>query len=219
MSTPGLFGARLAMWWAGALTRTAPPDAGTDRLAEIRADVHDHMMAGRAQQLPPGVLSRQVAGRVLRGMSADIAWRLEIEWRPGRLRWHLRHPGTILAWFFLLLAPLGQLADQAHPALKGCADLVSLCLLGFVLAAAGWRLRTRRPAPEDAPVPPLVSLPGLRRTAMTLMSISYAIAGLWRFSPGPLGHVAAYAWAAFGACLLAYLAAMITGGARWALSR
>ena len=64
MSTPDLFGARLAMWWAGALTRTAPPDAGGDRRAEIRADVHDHMMAGRAQQLPPGVLSRQVAGRV-----------------------------------------------------------------------------------------------------------------------------------------------------------
>jgi hypothetical protein len=110
------------MWWAGALTRTAPPDAGADRLAEIRADVHDHMMAGRAPQLQPGVLSRRIAGRVLRGMPADITWRLEIEWTPGRLRWHLRHPGTVVAGLFLVLAPLGLLADQAQfgiPALHG----------------------------------------------------------------------------------------------------
>jgi len=224
VSTPDPLGARLAMWWVGALTRTAPRDAGNDRLAEIRADVHDHLMAGRALQLRPGILSRRIAGRVLRGMPADIAWRLEVEWAPGRLRWHLRHPGTIVAWLFVLLAPLGLLADQAtdripalHPVyrtLTAFADAVSLCLLGVVLAAIGWRLMTPRPAPEDATASPPAGLRGLRRALVTLMGISFAIAGLWRFSPDPLGHVAAYAWAAFGVCLLAYLGVVTAGGVR-----
>ena len=214
-------GARLAMWWVGMLTRTAPWEARADRLAEIRADVHDHVVEGRAHHLRSTVLSRRIAGRVLRGMPADLAWRLEIEWTPARLRWHLRHPGTIVTWLFVLLFLVTLLEGAAefliaalhlfHIALRSAALMLSLCLLGFVLAAAVWQLATRRPVAEDAPASRLARPARLRRTTMTLMGICLAIAGLWRFMPGPLGQVAAYAWAAFGVCLLVYLATIAAG--------
>jgi hypothetical protein len=229
MSTSDLPGARLAMWWACALTRTAPPDAAADRLAEIRADVHDHIMAGRARQLQPGALSRRIAGRALRGMPADITWRLEIECTPERLRWHLRHPGTIVSWLFVplvLVTLLESAAERMMPAphllnvtLRNASLLLSVCLLAFVLAAAIWQLAVRRAAPENAPAARLGSLPRMRRATTTLLGICLAVAGLWRFSPGPLGAAAAWAWAAFGVCLLVYLAAMIAGGVRGLLSR
>jgi hypothetical protein len=166
---------------------------------------------------------------VLRGIPADLTWRLEIEWTPARLRWHLRHPGTIVSWLFvplvlvtLLEIPAERLVPAPHllnMTLRNASLLLAVCLLGFVLAAAVWQLAVRRAAPEDAPAARLGRLPRMRRAMTTLLGICLALAGLWRFAPGPLGQVGAYAWAAFAVCLLLYLAVMIGAGVCRRLSR
>jgi hypothetical protein len=162
-------------------------------------------------------------------MPADLTWRLEIEWTPPRLRGHLSRPSTIVTWLFVLLFLVTLLEGAAellipalhlfHIALRSAGLLLALCLLGFVLAAAVWQLATRRPVPQDAAASRLARPARLRRTTTTLMGICLAIAGLWRYMPGALGQVGSYAWAAFGVCLLVYLATMVAGGVRLLLSR
>lgn len=212
MTPTGLWGGRLALWWAGVYTSNAPEPDATDRRAELRADLFDHLASAR----DPGRVSRSMAGRTLRGMHHDVAWRLQVERRPGRAQWHVQHPGTVLASLFALLLPLALVTDTGlsgdgavvGPRAVAAALLMLLCAttIGFaVVAAAHQALRPGEHRPSD------VSLLTVRRWILNVMSVTWAVAGIWRFAPSSLELVASAAWACFGIALLAYLGAVLAG--------
>jgi hypothetical protein len=66
MSRDSTVGARFALWWVEALTRTAERTAALDRRAEIASDVHEQLTDARRRGVRTG--SRSVIARVVRGM-------------------------------------------------------------------------------------------------------------------------------------------------------
>lgn len=212
MSRRQTWGERLVLWWVAQYTRTAPVPDGPDRRAEIRADLHDQVTAADGA----ATASRAVAVRTVRGLHHDLAWRAAVERRPGRLRWHLEHPSTALAVLLLLLVPTALAVDvgasrsgwSAVSALAGPV-LVLLCAttIGFAVTAVTYVVR--RPRPRWPP-----RADALRRAATAAMSVTWAVAAVWRFSPG-LDGVAAVAWAGFGLSLVGYLATTLSGLVRW----
>lgn len=209
------WGARLATWWVGRYTATAPAEDRADRRAEVAADVHDQLVHAQAVGLPAGAADRAVAGRVLRGVPADLAWRLARETGPERVAWHVRHPVTLLTGLLPLVVVLGTTVDAARhratwlavPAQLAEGVLLPLYAVALGVGLVGGVLAARHPARP--------SLAGARRTALATMTVSWALSGLWRFAPGPLGAVSTLGWVAFGLALLGWLALVAaTGGAR-----
>lgn len=203
-------GAKVALWWVGTYTRTAPAEVAVDRRDEVRSDLHEHSMAGLADGATRAQLDRQIVGRVVRGVPADLAWRVTTELSAGRLRWHLQHPTTVHSLALLMLVPLGLTADKlrdrvhgwtaAGPVgivtLVGCSAVVAFSLVSF----AHLRPDTAR----------RVDARRVRAVLVGAMSFSWALAGVWRFAPTSLAIVSTVAWVGFGAALLAYL---VTRGA------
>ena len=62
--------------WARLYTLGLPPEARRERLDLIRADVWDEMGDASASALSPGVPAASLLSRCLRGMPADVTWRL-----------------------------------------------------------------------------------------------------------------------------------------------
>jgi len=204
------WGARLALWWARVYTATAPRADASDRRAEVAADVGDEVRAA-GEGSPRAVVSGQILSRMLRGVPADVLWRLSIERAPGRAAWHLAHPATLMGTATVLLVPLvlvgdvlrspsrgnaGRLLDLVH----ACIVLLSAAILAVALTAALRRLVVPSPGRRDRGALSLA-----RRAAGFGVCVLWAAAALWRFAPGPWERLAAAAWAAFAACLLAWL--------------
>lgn len=204
------WGGRLVLWWVDRYTRSAPEPDGRDRSAEIHADLFEQLAHARGRQ----DTSRAVAARALRGLHHDLLWRATVERRPGRLQWHLEHPASLLGVLFLLLVPAAVVVDGARGrsgswgtvSLVIGPALVLLCAttIGFASTAAVHVTRRRprlRPLRAD----------GVRRAALAAMSVSWAVAAVWRFAPG-LSGISSVAWAGFGVSLVGYLAAVTMGG-------
>jgi hypothetical protein len=222
--TPGPpWGTRLALWWAASYTATAPAQDAADRRAEIAADVADESSAARGA----GPLSLRIAGRVLRGAGADLLWRLSVERAPGRARWHLDHPATVMGTLAVLLAPVIVLGDRLRDAggragralllVHSVEVLLSAAILSVATVALLRRLVVRR---DDAQGARRTPLEFIRRLAGLLVCVSWAAAALWRFVPGPLGRVSAAAWAAFGLSVVVWGTVAVFGRViRWRQSR
>lgn len=221
MTTGRPWGVRLALWWAGAYTATAPAQDARDRRAEVAADVADQV---RAAGVEDRVVSRQIAGRVLRGVGADVLWRLSVERSPGRARWHLDHPATLLGTLAVVLTPAILLGDRLRTEatvrpgwallLVHSAEVVLSAAILAIAATAVLRRIVDRPHVPDEPRRTL--LDSVRRRAGLLICVCWAAAALWRFVPGLLGGLAAVAWAAFGLSLAVWAVAAACG---WALRR
>lgn len=208
-------GARLACWWVTAYTATAPPQDAADRRAEIAADVVDQLRTGGHG------LSRRIAGRVLRGVAADLLWRLSVERAPGRAGWHLAHPATLLGALTALLVPLVLVGDALRrPAADpwgralGLVDagvvLLSAAVLSVAITALLRRLTDRSRGRGTGPRRSVLRT--ARHWAAMALCVAWALAALWRFVPGPWAQVAAVAWAVFGFALVAWLAAAVGAG-------
>jgi hypothetical protein len=212
---------RLALWWGRAYTRTAPePDRATRR-EELAADVHDQLADARARAVPEHQVARSVAGRVLRGTAADLAWRLGVERRSSRLDWHLAHPGTLLAGLFVVLVPTTLLADAARGPVSDLGPFVALLAsVVVVLSSAAVVFAVVAPARRLVRGEPLLSGPtirGARRAALSAMCVLWAGAALWRFVPESRGwsaHISGFSWAGFGLALLVYLGCALVSGLR-----
>ena len=61
--------------WARLYTRRLPEDDARRRVGELRADLHDHIEHERAQGTGERRIAGSVAGRMVRGMAADLSWR------------------------------------------------------------------------------------------------------------------------------------------------
>ncbi len=138
---------RLARRWAHWYTRDLGPDEAARRRAEIASDLHEHAAAigrGRAQQ-------RNVLGRVLWGIPADLSWRRAARassdrrretGAPMKLQRVITGVGVGLV-LFLVWAAAGSLnADGAGLRYAG-PMLVAAALAGIGLAQ-----RDRAPGPR-----------------------------------------------------------------------
>ena len=213
------WGASLATWWVRRYTETAVPAERSDRRAEVAADLHDHYAAAAASGRSPSRVDREVAARVLRGVPADLTWRLAREAGPDRVAWHLSHPVTLLGALLLPMVGLGVFVDSARdrPAWLAqpvaVAAAVALPLYAAAVAIALVALvRSLRRRPHRP------SLVGARRTALAALSVTWGLSALWRFAPGLPGTASTLGWAAFGLSLLGWAALAAAAGLRHVLA-
>lgn len=215
MSVTDTSGARIAAWWVHVLTRTAEPTAGRDRRAEIASDVHEQLTDAWEQgALAAG--SRSVVGRVVRGVPADLIWRIGLEARPGRLAWHLRNPSTALTSAFLVMVPVNQMADSAWPGerhfvgyripLWVATEVLGAALLAFGLWAALARVRRRWMAGAEK-YHSRSRAERMRRAVTAFMAVSWAGSAVFRF--GFVEPIGAVFWGLFWLGLLVYLAVVV----------
>lgn len=212
---------RVAMWWGRAYTRTAPEPDRSARRAELAADVHDQLVDARARGVPEHQVARNVIGRVMRGMAADLAWRTGVERTPARLDWHLSHPGTLLAGLFVVLVPTTLLADAARGPVSDLGPFLGLLAsLVVVFSSAAVVFAVVAPARRLARGEPLLSgltVWGARRATLSAMCVLWAGAALWRFVPEARGwsaHVSGVSWAGFAVALLVYLGCVLVSALR-----
>jgi hypothetical protein len=199
---------RLALWWVGFYTRSAPEPAGSDRRAEVASDIYEHVQTQAAAQMPRWEANRALLSRMLRGVGADAAWRIEVEASPGRVAWHLTHPATILGFAWLVLVPLDLLGDAARGRLQvlyplsgwmwGAVIIASSGAVVFGLASFSFALWEVRPLVG-------VGQHQWRVRLFCLASFFWAMSGLWRFAGNSMTNISDFAWTAFGFCLIAYL--------------
>lgn len=206
--TPGdLLGGRIALAWARMYTATTDPQLARERREELRADLHDHLQQGLAAGAGPVQVSRAMLGRTLRGVCADVLWRLEVEWARDGLRSLAAEPVTVLGALFVALLPISLLADasrrfefvpvEVREALTVTCGVLYTVAVAYTLVAAGMRA-------VGAPRSPARPLPHrLSRMLRLVMFASFALAGIWRFAPDPFGQISAWAWAVFGVSLVA----------------
>ena len=218
MRTVGSTGVRLGTWWVERYTSTAPHPAGADRRAEVRADLHDQQAHARVHGLSERQVSLDVMSRVLRGMAADVAWRVRSEREPGRLEWHLSHPSSVLGALFVVLVPAAMSLDtvRARPdgvvpvevVLSSMVALLSASAMGFAAVAGARRVRAGAFSVRGT------SLVAVRRAAVCWMCATWATAAVWRFAPNALSEVSAVAWLGFGVSATGYLGALGLGAVR-----
>jgi hypothetical protein len=67
--------AELVARWVRNYTRDLPAAIADRRVAEIEADLHDHIEHGRDSGLDDRRIAREIASRMIRGLAADVAWR------------------------------------------------------------------------------------------------------------------------------------------------
>ena len=219
MRSGQLRGVQLSMWWVDLYTRTLPDSMRAERRDELRADLHDQASDGLASGAKPGRLSREIATRSLRGVPADLRWRFDVEWERDRLAALLSHPSTLLTFLFALLLPLNLVWDlllETGPALRPFVAglrfvvwLLALVLVIYALAVSLFWLTSGRRVRRAARRSPIGLGRRVLRFSVPAMFFFFALSGLWRFSPDPLGQISAAAYALFGVTLLCNLTGLV----------
>ena len=147
--------ARLTARWVRRYTRDLPADVAGRRVAEIDADLHEHVAHERAHGVSERRIALGVASRMVRGVLADASWRghqMATTDRPStaealmtllttdprtlyRLAAGLALGSTLmLFWLIGAVGVIGETGDRA--------DMMYLAVFGtFVLGAPAARLR------------------------------------------------------------------------------
>ena len=192
-------GARAVLWWCDRYTSAAHDDVRRERRAELIADLHDHVDAARAAGVSEPAIARAVVGRMLRGVPADVLWRIESDWARDRMRSSLSSPELVLGVLFVVLVPVTIAVDLSREFTVDATPVGRvygvMCAACFTVAAAyvlhrlggGLGAVPRRP-PTGGQV---------RRATVLLMFATYPLSGVWRFAPAPLSYVSGTAWALF----------------------
>ena len=68
--------AQVVARWVRLYTRNLPAAVAERRIDEIDADVQDHIVHERARGTDEPRIARGIAGRMLRGVAADLTWRV-----------------------------------------------------------------------------------------------------------------------------------------------
>lgn len=69
--------------WVRVYTAGLPPDVQRDRREELESDIWEHAQANNLPGGVPSVRDWHLAARVIRGMLADISWRIDVGAKPG----------------------------------------------------------------------------------------------------------------------------------------
>jgi hypothetical protein len=194
--------ASFADWWTRAYTRGLPTEVSAERRAEIASDVFEQYADDGAAR----ATGTAIVGRTLRGVPADLSWRIEerrmlrnhrlSETRPTGLRalwatatqaWFT--PIAVLVGLFNLLFALG-VAFEADGKMPGRA-VGPVLLTGFAVAmfaGLGLRWRTqfdaRRAASTQAFTPP-----GPSPVRYRLLAAGMAAAGVLLLAVGVVGSM------------------------------
>ena len=75
--------AGLVALWVRSYTRGLPRRIAEERIAELDADLHDHIAHERARGSRDEAIARSVVSRMVRGLPADVWWRTEQGWTIG----------------------------------------------------------------------------------------------------------------------------------------
>jgi uncharacterized membrane protein len=201
--------------WVALYTLGAPEPAGSDRRAELESDLYEHR---KALQSSGRGATGAVAGRIVRGIPSDLAWRIDVEWTPERRRWHLDHPTMMLGTALAILIPFTLVTDalrtapgEVDPALGWRdAGLLGFLTLSASAAVVGLSLASFAHLAASRPRPTRLSLRHVRRASLCSMSALWALSGVWRYSPG-LDAVSSVAWIGFGVALLTFVLAASMG--------
>jgi hypothetical protein len=130
--------AELVSRWARFYTRNLPPAIAERRTDELDADLHDHIAHERADGTNDRRLALGIAGRMLRGLAADLSWRRQTKKGMTMSKTDTRPAVRVaLATAFILLVPLVamQFTDEVD---WGVADFVAA---GVLLGGAGLLLQ------------------------------------------------------------------------------
>lgn len=140
---------RAARTWVRLYTRGLPVDVGARRVLEIESDLWEHLH-------DPGTADREILGRIVRGIHADVWWRYRtlLEHRGARQRRHDMTTTTTRGWWTpvttvlaivvttmgLLGLTLGQTDGGGTGALALAAGLPAVggALILFGLASRRW---------------------------------------------------------------------------------
>jgi hypothetical protein len=129
--------AGLVARWVRFYTRRLPTEIARRRIGEIDADLHDHIAHERARGTADRRIALSIAGRLVRGLAADISWR-------GQARKSRRSAVRVAAvTAVILLLPLVAMQFTGEVD-WGVADFV---LAGILLGGAGLlvELAVRKP--------------------------------------------------------------------------
>jgi hypothetical protein len=145
-STPGDGSASLVRAWVATYTRGLPDSAAAERKALIEADLWDEASV-EGPEAPSG-LARQRLSRLVRGLPADIAWRVEQQRRTtkGPVRTAMRIPlGQLIAIGVVAILQIvmivGLLASTSFREWDG----MGLSILGLGIGLVALAMAIRRP--------------------------------------------------------------------------
>jgi hypothetical protein len=143
------FAVRLCRGWASTYTRGLPPEIGQRRLLEVESDLWEHLH-------DPGAADREILGRVLRGIHADVWWRYRtlLDSRGARQRSHVMATtsrnwwapvttvlGVVVATMGLLGLLFGETTSGGGGALLFAAGMPAIG--GLVVLGGMWVRRQR----------------------------------------------------------------------------
>jgi hypothetical protein len=142
--------AGLVARWVRLYTRNLPAPIAERRIAEIDADLHDHIAHERAHATEDRRIALSIAARMVRGVAADAAWRRKIARtstpkEAGNMS-RSSYRRVALATALVLLVPLVamQLTDEVD---WGVFDFV---FAGVLLAGTGLLLELAVAKPRNA---------------------------------------------------------------------
>lgn len=160
--------------WVRLYTRNLPAPVAERRIAEIDADLHDHVAHERAGGAKEWRIALGIAGRMVRGLPADASWRTQMSSRhptrkePMRTSKPAMWVAAVTALILLSLFVAQQFTDGVN---WGVFDFV---FAGIVLAGAGLLIE-RAVRSERTMVP---------RIAAAALGIAAVVAGEADDAPG-----------------------------------
>lgn len=100
------FGAEFARWWLRLYTAGLPTDLRTRRKEELESDLYEHQADRRREYASSVRVGFEVLGRVVRGMPADLVWRMQLEAPPMELKISSERLVGVLMATLLILIPV-----------------------------------------------------------------------------------------------------------------
>jgi hypothetical protein len=175
---------RIARRWVRLYTRGLPPEIGERRAGEIESDLWEHLH-------DPGTADREILGRTLRGIHADVWWRYRtlLDVRGARQRSHDMQVATRRRWWAPVTAVLAAvittigllgLAFGPSDGGGGLAVIAGLpVLLGGALVLGGLASRRRRPVQGSLIVIAGAAVAAFGELLLIPVGAFIVISGLW----------------------------------------
>jgi hypothetical protein len=134
--------AGLVARWVRLYTRELPAPVAERRVAEVDADLHDHIVHERAHGTGERRIAASIASRMVRGLAADASWRRSSNAKEANMRKPLVRVAIVTALVLLIPAVLMLAGDGGTD--WGVFDFV---FAGVLVAGTGLLLEAaaRRP--------------------------------------------------------------------------
>ena len=135
--------AALVARWVRCYTHNLPPSIARRRIAEIDADLHDHIAHERARGTGDRRIALSVLSRMVRGIAADTAWRNRVRpWKEDLVKSFAASLAVALALVAVGVAAMVYGGDDDAPGLV----LIGILLIGGAAVVGVRALRRRQRA-------------------------------------------------------------------------